>query len=132
MDRKLNIVAGQEIAIKIEMTSNKARGITMALDNTKDWIFEGVVTKATKKQIYVNMKIGECINAEIFVIDDDYKQKYTFGGANYKLYLSKDDIIEEFQAQQLYNSIKNNFDSFENSNLSLSQLEKIKSIIDEK
>lgn len=131
MNRKLNIVAGQEIALKIEMTSSKARGIIMTLDNIKDWIFEGVVTKVTKKQVYVSMKIGECINSEIFVIDDNYKQKYTFGGANYKLYLSKEDVIEEFKANELYNSIRNDFENFENENLSLEQLQRIKSIINE-
>lgn len=88
MERKLNLAVGQEVVISIiRYTSNACRYVDMtSLNNIDEWTYNATVTKITKKQIHVAMKIGECINKEIFVIDDDYRQKYTTGGAEKLLF----------------------------------------------
>jgi hypothetical protein len=50
----------------------------------------------------------------------------------FKLYLNRDEIMEEKEAENLYSNIKNNFNSWKNNNnYSLEQLKRIKAIIDE-
>jgi hypothetical protein len=129
MDRKLDLAVGQKVAVKIEEGSNASRYKNMSLENINEWCFDGEVTKVGRR--YITVKFGGWYE-EQFEIDSDYRQKYTIGGSDYKLYLNRDEIMEEKEAENLYSNIKNNFNSWKNNNnYSLEQLKRIKAIIDE-
>ena len=127
MDRKLNLQVGQPVAIKIEEMSNASRRVDMSLENIDEWCFDGEITKIGRKYITVKFKGYE----DQFSIEYDYRQKYTYGGADYKLYLSKEDVIKEKKADDLYYGIKSKFSSYKNSVFTLDQLERITKIIEE-
>lgn len=131
MDRKLKLKVGQKVVVKIEEMSNAARNLGlegMTLDNIDKWCVNGEVTKIGRK--YITVKFNKW-NEEQFSIEDDYRQKYTLGGANYKLYLNKEEIINDFKANKIYVSIQYYFSSYKNSRFTLDQLKRIKEIIDE-
>lgn len=66
-----------------------------------------------------------------FNIEDDYREHYTVGSANWKLYGSKEEIINEFKAEKLYSKVKGCFSGWKNnSKYSLSQLQDILNIIE--
>ena len=129
MNRNLKLNVGQKVAVKIEDNSNASRYIDMSLENIDSWCFEGEVTKVGRKYITVKFRTYK---EEQFSIEDDYRQKYTSGGADYKLYLFKEEVIEEREADAIYYQIKREFDYYRNnSKFTLNQLIRIKSIIEE-
>lgn len=134
MERKLNIKVGQEVAVRINDFCNARQrlGKQLTLDNIKDWCFTSTVTKAGKKYITVEFYIGECLNKAQFSVEDDYNEKEKAGGADYKLYESKEDIVKEVKTKALYNNIKDKFgDNFDITAYSIDQLERIMSILNE-
>lgn len=105
MARVLKLTVGQKVAVKIEDNSNASRYTDMSLENIDNWCFEGEV-----------IKVG---------------RKYTSGGADYKLYLSREEVIEEKEANEIYRQIKHEFDGYKNDKYTLDQLKRIKSIVEE-
>jgi|GEM_PF-1900750 len=129
MSRNLKLTVGQKVAVKIEDNSNASRYVDMSLENMDKWCFEGEVTKVGRKYITVKFMTYK---EEQFSIEDNYRQKYTWGGADYKLYLSKEEAIEEIEAEIFYRQVKYEFDSYKNnSKFTLDQLKRIKNIIKE-
>jgi hypothetical protein len=129
MDRKLDLKVGQSVVIKVEEASNASRRVNMSLANIDEWCFDGEVTKVGRKYITVKFK---GYKEEQFVAEDDYRQKYTAGGADYKLYLTKQDVIDEKEANNLYSDIRTKFGGFRNNNqFTLDQLQRITNIINE-
>lgn len=134
MERKLNIKVGQEVAVRIKDFCNARQrlGKQLTLDNIEDWCFTGVVIKAGKKYITVEFKIGEILHKAQFSVEDNYNEKEKAGGADYKLYESKDDIIKELKSKSLYNEIKDKFsNNFDMAAYSIDQLERIMRILNE-
>lgn len=127
MDRKLDLKVGQEVAVKIENTSNASRYVDMGIDNIDKWCFDGIVTKVGKKYITVKFDGWE----KQFVVEDDYREKWTAGGADYKLYLNKQEVIDEYESNWLYSKIQDNLSGYIKPNLSLNQLKRIWDIIQE-
>jgi hypothetical protein len=127
MDRKLNLEVGQKVAVVIEKMSNASRGLNMTLDNIDKWCFDGEVTKVGRKYVTVKFNNYE----DTFEVDNDYRQKYKRGGADYKLYLSKDEVINIEKADDLHYEIKSKFSGYGNTEFTLDQLERIYSIIKE-
>lgn len=127
MDSKLNLKVGQEVAIKVEEMSSIARRTDMSIENIDNWCFAGTVTKVTKKYITVKFNIIE----KQFTIEDDYREKYTRGLADYKLYESKQDVIDEYESKRLHSMIRSKFSSFDDLDLTLVQLKRIQAIIEE-
>jgi hypothetical protein len=128
MNRKFDLKVNQVVFVKIEKGSNAARRMDMTLDNIDEWCFSGIVSKVGKKYMAIDI---ENIGLEQFSIEDDYKQKYTRGGADYKLYLTKEDAIEEVERDILYSNISREFSGYENK-FSVGQLRKINDIINPK
>lgn len=126
MDRKFNLTVGQEVVVRIEEMSNASRGLDMSLENIDEWCFDGEVTKKGRK--YITVKFGKW-REEQFSVEDNYRNKYTIGGADYKLYLCKEEILKEIVADTLYDRIKSKFSGYKNSEYTLEQLNKIKDII---
>lgn len=120
---------GQEIWVKVEDNSNLSRRIG---NDIEERILKGKVVKVGRKYVTVKFKNDkmDCYYEDKFSIEDDYKQVYTFGGANYKLYLKKQDILDEKESDELYSKIKIAFDGYKNKDFTLSQLRKIVSIIE--
>ena len=128
MDRKLDIKKGDTVFAKIEEGSNASRRITMTLDNLDEWVLEGIATSVGKK--YITVKFNE-YHEDKFVIEHDYRQKYTYGSADYKLYTSKQEILDEREATMIYRRLRNEFTSVNNKSLSLDQLRRIRDIVSE-
>jgi hypothetical protein len=129
MERKLNLVKDQEVIIRYindRMRYEKDKSI----ENIDNWTCIGKVVKIGRKYIEVNM--GRYSN-EKFDIERDYEQKVNAGSPDYKIYLSKEEIIDEIKADEIYKSIRNEFDGWKNVNkFTLNQLQRIKNIIDER
>lgn len=125
MERILNIKKGDNVVVAIEKSSNRARRVNMAVSNIDNWTFKGVVLSVSKKYITVEFN-GYTMK---FVIADDYRNKYTYGGADYKLYLSFDDVYNEYKSQELYVQIKSKFSAYKNS-YSLETLNKILELLE--
>jgi hypothetical protein len=127
LNRKLDLIKGQEVFIKIEKGSNAARRVDLSLDNIDEWVFSGAVVSIGRKYVTVKFKSGI---EDKFEIDNDYKQHYAYGGADYKLYTSIQDIKDEKEFEDLYNYIKNEFIGQPDSNkYTLEKLKRIKEII---
>lgn len=124
--RKLQIKKGDKVIIAIIKDSNASRYINMELENIDSWTFEGNVITVSKKYITVETQKGQIK----FDIDDDYREKYIRGGADYKLYLSKDEIYNEIESENLYDEILSKLPRFGKPTLSLEALRAIKEIID--
>ena len=129
MNRKLDLKVGQKVTVKIEPMSNASRYVDMSLENIDDWCFEGEVTKVTNKYITVKFKCDE----EKFSVEDDYRQKTIYGGADYKLYLNRQEVIDEKEANDIYYFIRYKFDGYgcNNNKFTLNQLRRIRDIIKE-
>ena len=79
------------------------------------------------------MKFNNCEHwTKKFDSEWDYNQKVNCGSPNYKLYLSKEEIINEGKADKLYDKIKSCFNNYSNNNeFTLDELNKILDIINE-
>ncbi|WP_291567166.1 MULTISPECIES: hypothetical protein [unclassified Clostridium] len=129
------LTAGQEIWVKIEDHSNAARRLNA--NNIEEWIYKGEITKLGRK--YVTVKFGRYEDGKInyfheekFNVEDDYRQVWTAGGADYKLYLTKQDILDEIESGKLYDQIKSEFSGYKNKGrFTLDKLRMIKEIIEE-
>ena len=127
---KDKLQVGQKVVVKIEETSNASRGLRMTLDNIDEWCFDGVITKIGRKYITVDFAKSAGVSfTEQFNIEDEYRQKYSCGGADYKLYPHKEAVIKELKTNKLYSYIRNKFSSYSNTEFTLEQLEKIYSIL---
>jgi len=130
-DRNLKLKVGQQIVVVIEPCSNASRYVVTSLKNIDKWCFNGEVTIAGRKYITVKFQVNDWFKTEQFVIDEDYRQKYNSGGADYKLFLSKDNVLEKLESDSLYSYIKEMFNGFYNSGFTLDQLKRIESIVNE-
>lgn len=130
MGRKLELKVGQKVAVRIIGGSNASRYENMSLENIDNWCFDGEVIKIGRK--YVTVKFNNWQEYQ-FEIEGDYRNKYTAGGADYQLYLSKEEIIEEKESDDLYRDMQTRFSSYggNNGKFTLDQLKRIMSIINE-
>lgn len=129
---KSDFSIGQKVYLKIIKGSNAARRINKDESETSEsWIKEKVVTKIGKKYITVGNNTGSTYGEEKFDITQDFRHYYTIGSADYKLYLSKDEILEDMECEKLYNDIKNLFSSYDNNRkYTLKQLQKVKELLE--
>ena len=129
MERVLNLKKGDKCCVAIIKGSNASKYKDMSLENIDNWTYEGEVISCGKK--YITVKFG--IKDEKFVIEDDYRNKYNCGGADWQLFESKQEVIDnEKREHLLYDlfGLKCNRKAIIN-NLSLDQLERIQDIIEE-
>jgi len=128
MSRKLNLKKGQKVVVRY--INDKLRGIPdKSINGIDRWAVSGEATKVGRKYIYV--KIGS-YNEQQFDIEDDYRQKTNIGSPDYKLYTSKEEILAEIKAEELYTDVKRYFSSWSNDNkFTLDQLERVKDIVKE-
>lgn len=133
MNKELNFKAGQEVAVRIKDFSNAKMRLreVFTLENMDKWIFDGVVTKAGRKYITAEFYIGEILERIQFSVEDEYNEREKAGGSDYKLYESKEDIIQEFKIKKLYSDIGDKFKNNNDVTYSLDQLEKIMAILQE-
>jgi hypothetical protein len=129
MDRDLGkIVKGQEVWVKVIDGSNVARFYYKS-SNIEDRILQGEVTKVGRK--YITVKFGR-YKEEQFNIEDEYRNKYTAGGADYQLYLTKQDILDEVEVETIHSEIRSAFGDYRNNGkFTLEQLRRIRDIINE-
>lgn len=111
MEKLLDLKKGDSIVVAIEPSSNASRWIDMSVSNINNWTFDGVVVSAGKKYITVEFK-GLTMK---FVVDDNYRNKYNCGGADYRLYPTKEDVYNRFKSQELYDKIKRKFSNYKNA-----------------
>lgn len=128
--RKLDLKLNQEVVVKIIKGSNVSRNKDMSLENIDNWCYKGIVTKIGRK--YITVKWDKWSEVQ-FDKESDYRNK-TEGSCDYKLYLSKEEIIEEHEADKLYKNIRDKyFDRYggNNGKFTLDQLKRFMEIIKE-
>lgn len=125
MNRKLKLEKEQEVVIRY--INDRIRYMEdRTIDNIDKWTSNGKVTKVGRKYIEVDMNGF----LEKFDIEFDYVQKTNIGSPDYKLYLSKEEIINEIGTEELYREVKNHFGDWHNRNKFTSrQLNQILDII---
>lgn len=121
MNRKLNLVAGQEVIIRYIGKYEKD------LNTIADWTTPAVVEKVGKKLITVKSEDDEIIK---FEIEEDYRKK-SAGASNYKLYESIEAIKEEVTNHNMHSDIKDKFSQLNEYPFTIDQLKRIMSIINE-
>ena len=126
--RKLNLKKGDIVILAIEEYSNLSRGMDLSLDNIDNWTFKAEVISAGRK--YVTVKPDNFLKEMKFEVENDYREKYTYGTANYKLYRTMEEVIEERKQKKLFLDICNIFTYGNSKNISLKTLEKIKEMIE--
>lgn len=96
----------------------------------------GSITETTVKSIgskYITTTDGDSYAERKFDIANDFREFYTIGGTDYQLYLSKEQIEEENESKVIIKLIVSQFNDYSyKTKLSIDQLRRIKSIIDEK
>lgn len=117
---------GDKVIVAIEKMSNASRHRDMSIKNIGEWTFEGEVIVSGKK--YVTVEFGRGV--EKFEVNNNYLQKYTYGGADYKLYHSLEDVKNEREKEEIYDYLRSEFSSWHNRYLSLDTLRKIKDLIE--
>lgn len=127
MNRKLKLEKGQEVVVRY--INDRIRYMKdSTVDNIDKWTSNGKVTKVGRKYIEVDMNGW----LEKFDIEFDYVQKTNIGSPDYKLYSSKEEIINEIETEELYREVKNHFGDWHNRNkFTLSQLKQILDIANE-
>ena len=128
-ERKLDLKVGQKVIIaKINDNVRYLRyeeGI--GKHNIDKWTREGVITKIGRKLITVNMGGFE------YKFDStmDYEEQCRIGSPDNKLYLSKEEIIQELDYEEMVWGIKSIFNRY-SIDLSYEQVKRIYDIINEK
>lgn len=127
MDKK-DFKIGQIVYLKIIEGSNAARYIDKP--NKEEWILEKEVTKIGRKYISV-ARVGDTrFGEEKFDIQNNFRHYYTVGGQDYELFISKKQILEHMESEELYDKIKSKFSNWKNNGkFTLQQLKKISEII---
>lgn len=128
MDRKLNLDANQEVVIRringsIRYLEDKS------INNIDAWTIKGIVEKVTKKYVQVNMN-GK---VEKFDIELNYVQKVNRGEPDYRIYESREELINEVKSEEIFSGLRSYFyEKYHNDrDLTLDQLQRIKTIIEE-
>lgn len=105
MDRKLDIKKGDIVFVKTSGGSNASRYYKPFSPETWDeWVREEEVISIGKKYVTVGGK-EKWIKTR-YVIENDYKEYYTCGTSNSKLYVSRQEIIDKWEYVSLNNFIK--------------------------
>ena len=123
-NRKLNLKVGQEVFIRIgnlRYLDIKER----SLDNINDWTYKETISKVGRKYITLSNNIK-------FSIEDDYREYESDRGLRYdKLFLSLDDIKEDFILEQKEEYIKKCIETYGRLDLSKNKIETIYDILKE-
>jgi hypothetical protein len=128
MARKLDLKKDQEVVIRYMNDKIRYKKDT-SIKTIDNWTCEGKILKIGRKYIEVDLGYSEPVK---FDMERDYVQNVRVGSPDYKIYLSKQEIIDEIKAEEIYDTIRHDFDSWKNANkFTLDQLERIKSIINE-
>ena len=123
-NRKLNLKVGQEVFIRIgnlRYLDIKER----SLGNISEWTYKGTISKVGRKYITLSNNIK-------FSIEDDYREYESDRGLRYdKLFLSLDDIKEDFILEQKEEYIKKCIETYGRLDLSKNKIETIYDILKE-
>ena len=126
-NKKYNIKKGDKVCIAIIKGSNASRFIDLSLENIDNWTKEVIVTTVNKK--YITVDYGKMK----FEVENNYLEKVTCGGSDYKLYLNKEEVYNETKRENILCDLFGyGFDRKEKLNkLTLEQLERINKIVEE-
>lgn len=131
MDRVLNFKKGDKCIIADDGCNiGRRKGYkARTLKNLNEWTVEGVITSVGRKYIKAR-PINR--NYEItFSIEDDYREKYTYGCGDYILYKSIEDVKETIEFETHMSYLKSIFGSYLYTNMSSKiTLNKVRRIID--
>lgn len=127
MSRVLKLNKGDKCIVAREWTGRTVRDGYTRLDNVEEWTWEVEVLTVSKKYITVDFRGSK----EKFDIDLDYQQKVDRGESDYKLYMSREQVLNRMKANDLYYEIRKKFDTFGDSPYTLEQLEAIMDILSE-
>ena len=118
---------GDKVVVAIEKGSNASRKVNMSIENISNWTYEGIVTTVSSKYITVAFDRYDSMK---FVVADNYRNKYTYGGADYRLYETFEDAYRETKSDKLYREIGAEFSNYNyDKKFSLETLEAIMELI---
>ena len=127
MARILNFKKGDNCIVAKRWSSRSIMEGDTPLDNLVTWTWEVEVIAISEKYITVDFK-GSKMK---FVKEFDYVERVTRGEGSYKLYTSRDELLNIIEADRLYDEVRKEFSSYHNSRFTLKQLEQIVSIINQ-
>lgn len=127
MSRVLNLKKGDKCIVAREWTGRTVRDGFTRLDNVEEWTWEVEVVTVSKKYITVNFRGTK----EKFDIGFDYQRRVNYGESDYKLYMTRDEVLNRVKANQLHGKIKSKFSEYGDTKYTLDQLERIMAIINE-
>ena len=123
--RKLDLKKGDKVIVAIIPQSNASRYKDMSIQNIDNWTYEANAVTVGRK--YITTNFGKNMK---FMIDDGLE--YSDYPANYKIYLTKEDVFEERQNEELWILAKNKFSSWSNVNgYTTNQLKQVLEILNE-
>lgn len=95
------------------------------LDNLERWTWEAEVITVSEKYTTVDFN-GTQMK---FVNEFDYIERVARGEGSYKLYTSRDELLNIIETDRLYDEVRKEFSSYHNSKFTLEQLKQMLSII---
>ncbi|MDF2881298.1 MAG: hypothetical protein K0R54_1855 [Clostridiaceae bacterium] len=124
-------IRGQIAYMMVEEKSNAFHRIKegMTLENVGEWLLECKVISVGKKFITVEYGTYKNLNMK-FVVANDYREHYTVGCSNYKLFSKRQNALDEKESIALYDELRKNYFSDYINKLSLDKLKRIKDILE--
>ena len=112
MERVLNFKKGDRCIISdCGVNIGRRKGYkTRTLENLEEWTTEGIITSVGRK--YIKAKAVNSSWETTFVIEDNYREKYTYGCADYILYDSIEAIKEKFELEKCIDNIRSKFGGY--------------------
>ena len=124
--KKSDFKVGQTVFLKIIAGSNVVRYINPK--NIEDHMMEATVKNIGRKYITVDPLKGCEVK---FNMAEDFRQFYEYGGRDYDLFLSKQDILDDIESEKIYKILRNELSSYRNDReFSLEQLKAVYTILE--
>ena len=125
MSRNLNLKKGDKVVVAFRKRSliTRVTSMDMSIENIDSWTYEGVVKSVGERFIVVTFN-----NRDLqFVIDYDYQEKHY--NSDFKLYLSKQEVIDEMLLEDYFEKIKMKFNYSFINKYNIRQLTRILNIL---
>lgn len=125
MSRNLNLKKGDKVVVAFRKRSliTRVTSMDMSIENIDNWTYEGIVKSVGERFIVVTFN-----NRDLqFVIDYDYQEKHY--NSEFKLYLTKQEVIDELLLEEYFEKIKMKFNYSFINKYNIRQLTRILNIL---
>lgn len=125
MSRNLNLKKGDKVVVAFRKRSliTRVTSMDMSIENIDNWTYEGIVKSVGERFVVVTFN-----NRDLqFVIDYDYQEKHY--NSEFKLYLTKQEVIDEMLLEEYFEKIKMKFNYSFINKYNIRQLTRILNIL---